>query len=57
MKDMYKTNINWNTPSFERRKNTCYDCDLFLADFCDGDDDDIKTCEKYEDCFVNNDEE
>lgn len=44
--------MKWNPPTIERRKKTCYDCDLFLADACDGFDEDIKVCADYCDCWI-----
>lgn len=41
----------WNQPTVERRKNTCYNCKLFLADACDGDNEDIRNCADYSDCW------
>lgn len=42
----------WNQPSIERRKSTCLDCDLYLADACDGFEEDMKSCADYADCWV-----
>lgn len=48
-----KENVRmWNQPTIERREKTCYDCDLFLADACDGFDEDIKECAAFADCWT-----
>lgn len=43
--------MKWNPPTIERRKKTCYDCDLFLGGACDGFDEDIKECAYFVDCW------
>lgn len=42
----------WIQPTIERRKKTCFDCDMFLGDSCDGFDEDIKECVDFDDCWA-----
>ena len=44
--------MKWNQPTIEHRKNTCFDCDLFLGGACDGFDEDIKVCSDYADYWT-----
>ncbi len=43
--------MKWNPPTIERRKETCYNCNLLLGGACDGFDEDIKDCEDFADCW------
>ena len=44
--------MEWNPPTIERRKETCYNCDLFLGGACDGFDEDVKECADFADCWT-----